>query len=159
MNWATSKGLKLEPMKRHMPLLNFNREEDESATITHFLVRDLKLHNHLDKKAFLFATRLSRYLIILGLPWLKLHNPELSFRKETMLFNSAFCQKHCNTPLKPTRARAIPNIPERDRPKNVTCTVTTPEPAPKALDVQPVSLRAMSMYAQQGLTVHQVSLC
>jgi hypothetical protein len=91
INWATSKGLKLEPMKRHMPLLNFNREEDESATVTHFIVADLRLHDHLDKKAFLFATRLSRYLIILGLPWLKLHDPELSFGKETMLFNSTFC--------------------------------------------------------------------
>jgi hypothetical protein len=74
-----------------MPLLNFNREEDESATVTHFLVKDLKLHNYLDKKAFLFATCLLRYLIILGLPWLKLHDPELSFRKGTMLFNSMFC--------------------------------------------------------------------
>jgi hypothetical protein len=63
-----SKGLHLELMKQHMPLLNFNREEDESATVMHFLVRDLKLHDHLDKKAFLFATRLSQYLIILGLP-------------------------------------------------------------------------------------------
>jgi hypothetical protein len=74
-----------------MPLLNFNREEDKSATITHFLVGDLKLHDYLDKKAFLFATRLSRYLIILGLLWLKLHDLKLSFRKETILFNSAFC--------------------------------------------------------------------
>jgi hypothetical protein len=51
-----------------MPLLNFYREENNSATVTHFLVRDLKLYNYLDKKAFLFATRLLRYLIILGLP-------------------------------------------------------------------------------------------
>jgi hypothetical protein len=55
-------------MKQHMPLLNFNREEDKSATIIHFLVKDLKLHNYLDKKAFLFTTCLLRYLIILGLP-------------------------------------------------------------------------------------------
>jgi hypothetical protein len=55
-------------MKRHMPLLNFNREEDESATITYFIVANLRLYNYLDKKAFLFATRLLRYLIILGLP-------------------------------------------------------------------------------------------
>jgi hypothetical protein len=51
-----------------MPLLNFNREEDKSATIIYFLVRDLKLYNYLDKKAFLFATCLLHYLIILGLP-------------------------------------------------------------------------------------------
>jgi hypothetical protein len=55
-------------MKQHMPLLNFNRDREESATITHFIVANLRLHNHLDKKAFLFTTRLSRYLIILGLP-------------------------------------------------------------------------------------------
>jgi hypothetical protein len=55
-------------MKQHMPLLNFNREEDKSATIIHFLVRDLKLHNYLDKKVFLFATYLLCYLIILELP-------------------------------------------------------------------------------------------
>jgi hypothetical protein len=60
--------LKLELMKQHMPLLNFNREEDKSATVTHFIVANLRLHNHLDKKVFLFATCLSRYLIILGLP-------------------------------------------------------------------------------------------
>jgi hypothetical protein len=73
-----------------MSLLNFNREEDESATIMHFLVRDLKLYNYLEKRAFLFTTCLLQYLIILGLPWLKLHDPEISFAKGTMLFNSIF---------------------------------------------------------------------
>ena len=63
-----SKGLKLELIKQHMPLLNFNREEEESTTITHFIVANLRLHNYLDKKAFLFTTYLSYYLIILGLP-------------------------------------------------------------------------------------------
>jgi hypothetical protein len=53
-----SKGLHLELIKQHMPLLNFNREEDKSTTVMHFLVRDLKLYNYLDKKAFLFATYL-----------------------------------------------------------------------------------------------------
>lgn len=111
-NWATSKGFKLELMKKPMPLLNFNGEQDKSATVTHFVVANLKLHDHLDKNAFLFATNLSHYPIILGLPWLKLHDPELKFGKETMLFNSEYCQQNCNTPLRPTRARAVPYIPE-----------------------------------------------
>jgi hypothetical protein len=63
-----SKGLKLELIKQHMPLLNFNREEDKSTAVMHFLVRDLKLYNYVDKKAFLFTTCLLYYLIILGLP-------------------------------------------------------------------------------------------
>jgi hypothetical protein len=157
-NWATSKGFKLEPMKRHMPLLNFNGDGEESATVTHFMVANLRLHDHLDKKAFLFATRLSRYPIILGLPWLKLHDPELSFGKETMLFNSKFCQMYCNTPYQPTRVHAVPDVPERDRPENATRPVNTPKQEVKTPDIQPVSLRAMSMYARQGLAVHEVSL-
>ena len=66
-NWATSRGFQLEPMKTPMPLLNFNGEGEESATVTHFLVADLRMHNHLEKDAFLFATNLSYYLIILGI--------------------------------------------------------------------------------------------
>jgi len=60
-NWATSKGFVLEPMKRPMSLLNFNGQEDKSATITHFLVANLRIHDHAEQDAFLFATCLSRY--------------------------------------------------------------------------------------------------
>ena len=73
-----------------MPLVNFNREEDNSTTITYFLVTNLRINNYLEKEAFLFATNLSYYLIILGLPWLKLYNPKLKFKKETILFNSKY---------------------------------------------------------------------
>jgi hypothetical protein len=34
-----------------MPLINFNREKDNSTTIIYFLVRDLKLYNYLEKKS------------------------------------------------------------------------------------------------------------
>jgi hypothetical protein len=50
-----------------MPLINFNEEENDSATVTHFLVANLRIHNYLEKKAFLFATNLFYYLIILEL--------------------------------------------------------------------------------------------
>ena len=73
-----------------MPLVNFNREEDNSTTITYFLVTNLRINNYLEKEAFLFATNLFYYLIILGLPWLKLYNPKLKFKKETILFNSKY---------------------------------------------------------------------
>lgn len=116
-----------------MPLLNFNREGEESTTITHFLVTNLRIHNHLEKDAFLFATNLSHYLIILGIPWLKLHDPELKFGKETMLFDSDYCQKHYNIPLKPSRVRAVPDVPPKDRPENVVRPVA--DPKPEKLDI------------------------
>lgn len=67
-NWATSRGFALEPMKRPMPLVNFNGQEEESATVTHFLVANLRIHDHTEKEAFLFVTSLSHYPIILGIP-------------------------------------------------------------------------------------------
>jgi hypothetical protein len=155
-NWAVSRGFHLELMRTPMPLLNFNGEGDDSATVTHFLVADLRIHDHLEKDAFLFATNLSHYPIILGVPWLKLHDPELKFGKGTMLFNSDYCRKHCNAPLKPSRVRAVPDVPRKDRPENVIRPVADPEP--KKLDIQPISLRAISMFARRGLTIHQVSL-
>ena len=73
-----------------MPLLNFNGEGEESTTITHFLVTDLRIYNYLEKEAFLFATNLFYYLIILSIPWLKLHNPKLKFRKGIIIFSSKY---------------------------------------------------------------------
>jgi hypothetical protein len=48
--------------------------------------------------------------------------------------------------LRPTRVYVVPNVPKRDYPKNITCPATTSKLKPKTLDVQPVSLRAISMY-------------
>jgi hypothetical protein len=51
-----------------MPLLNFNREGEETTTITYFLVANLRINDYLEKNAFLFTTNLSYYLIILEIP-------------------------------------------------------------------------------------------
>ena len=88
-------------MKISIPLLNFNKEGEKSTTITHFLVADLRIYNYLKKEAFLFTTNLFHYPIILGIPWLKLHDPKLKFKKNTIIFSSKYCQKYYNTPLKP----------------------------------------------------------
>jgi hypothetical protein len=161
-DWATTRGFQLQPMKREMPLVNFNGQEDESATVTHFIVATLRIHDHTEKEAFLFVTRLSHYPIILGIPWLKLHDPELKFGQGTMLFNSSYCQRYCNTPSRPTRIHAVPDVPAKERPENVVRPVAAPEPAPAPapdkLEIHSVSLRAMSAYSRRGLTVYQVTL-
>ncbi|KAH0358938.1 hypothetical protein KCU65_g10168, partial [Aureobasidium melanogenum] len=159
-NWAIAKGFQLEPMSTPLPLINFNGLEDDSASVTHFIVVSLRLHDHLEKDAFLFVTTLSHYPIILGIPWLKVHDPEVKFGQNTLLFNSEYCQKNCNTPLRPTRVHAVPDVPPKDRPENVVRPVADPEPVPASdsLDIQPVSLLALSKFANRGLTIYQVSL-
>jgi hypothetical protein len=51
-----------------MPLVNFNGQEDESTTITHFIVANLRIYDHTEREAFLFITYLLHYPIILGIP-------------------------------------------------------------------------------------------
>jgi hypothetical protein len=138
-------------MKTPMPLINFNREEDRSATVNYFAVADLRLGDHLEKRQFFFVTTLSHHPIILGIPWLKLHDPQLRFGKETILFNSEYCQKHCNVPLRPTRIYAVPDVPLKDRPENIFR--KDAEPKLDKLDIQPVSLRAVSMYARRRMSL------
>ena len=89
-NQAISRGYYLEPIKTPIPLLNFNREGEEFITITYFLVTNLRIYNYLEKEAFLFTINLFYYLIILGIPQLKLHNPKLKFKKGTIIFNSKY---------------------------------------------------------------------
>ena len=119
--------------------------------------------DHLDRNQFIFITNLSHYPVILGIAWLKLHDPEMSFGRETMLFNSEYCQKHCNVPLRPTRIHAVPDVPPKDRPENVVRQTTStneeqlkPVMANKKqpettitslnkLDIAAISLKALSM--------------
>lgn len=141
-----------------MPLINFNKQEEESTTVTHFLITNLRIYNHIEKEAFLFVISLSHYPIILGIPQLKLHNPELKFSKGTMLFNSPYCQNNCNTPLQITCIYAVPDVLLKERSKNVVHPVADSVPISNKLELYSVSLRAIGIYACYSLKVYQVSL-
>jgi len=54
----------------------------------------VKYKNHLCKAEF-YITDLPFYSCILGLEWLKLHNPSIDFQNDIITFNSDYCRKHC----------------------------------------------------------------
>jgi hypothetical protein len=39
----------------------------------------------------MFATKLDHYSMVLGIPWLKKHNPAIRFASNTIIFDSDFC--------------------------------------------------------------------
>ena len=45
----------------------------------------------------MFVTKLSHYLIILGIPWLWSHDPHIHWKVNTLIFNSSHCLSHCLT--------------------------------------------------------------
>ena len=56
---------------------------------------DFKLLQHTEKASG-FLTKLNPAVpIILGLEWLRLHDPSISWAKNTVTFNSHFCRQHC----------------------------------------------------------------
>lgn len=55
----------------------------------------MNIKGHFEKSVFMFLTSLEHYPIIIGLPWLREHNPRIDWREFTMLFDSPHCQEHC----------------------------------------------------------------
>ena len=45
----------------------------------------------------MFVTKLSHYLIILGIPWLRSHDSHIHWKANTLIFNSSHCLSHCLT--------------------------------------------------------------
>ncbi|KAI0995212.1 hypothetical protein K3495_g12971, partial [Podosphaera aphanis] len=44
-----------------------------------------------------FLTNLGRYEILLGKPWLYFHDPEISWRNDSLVFKSSYCKNNCLT--------------------------------------------------------------
>jgi hypothetical protein len=58
-------------------------------------ILDFKLLEHTERASG-FLTKLNPAVpIILGLEWLRLHDPSISWAKNTVTFNSHFCRHHC----------------------------------------------------------------
>lgn len=75
----------------------------ESGAVTHFVTAGLSIHDHLEKRAFFYVTQLTRYPIVLKIPWLKQHDLTIRYSAHTVLFDSNHCRNHCDTPLRPTK--------------------------------------------------------
>lgn len=47
----------------------------------------------------LYVTRLAYFDIVLGLPWLQYHDPEIRWAEETLQFKDQICDNHITKPL------------------------------------------------------------
>jgi hypothetical protein len=66
--------------------------EVEYGPVTHDALVDLMIDNHY-KTNRLHCITISNVPIIVGLPWLKKHNPNIDWREGHITFNSARCAK------------------------------------------------------------------
>jgi hypothetical protein len=91
-----------------MKLILADGENSRSGEVTHYVPVKIKVGDHEESLAF-DASSIG-YDAILGLSWLKKHNPVIKWSDHSLSFPSQFCRQHC---LKPTSSIEAPVIPAR----------------------------------------------
>lgn len=73
------------------------RLADDSASASYIIYMaqvKISFGDH-TKECWALVTGLGGFKVILGMPWLELHNPQMNFSTRTMLFNSDHCMSNC----------------------------------------------------------------
>lgn len=73
----------------------FDGSETTSGEITQMAHTNLNIEGHVES-VLLFVTQLAHFDIVLGLPWLQLHDPEIRWSDGVISFSSKFCKRHSN---------------------------------------------------------------
>ena len=114
--FAQLHGLKLIPMQHPCDLTVADGRIISSGAITHTvrialaLGAHTKTHTETHTEVLeLFVTTLGQYLVVLGLPWLRKHDPRIRFHKNTVTFDSKRCLDHCIATHQAMTIRGVDN--------------------------------------------------
>ncbi|KAG0154712.1 hypothetical protein PDIDSM_280 [Penicillium digitatum] len=113
----------------------------------------IRISDHREKKACFLATQLAHYPIVLGLPWLKVHDPYVRFAEHSIEFNSDYCRRNCNIPLRSAKIQALHELPVKSRPRNLPARPTGLEKR----DIAAVSLAACAAYARKKYSMFAIT--
>jgi hypothetical protein len=125
-DFARHHQLPLTPLKHPRALEVIDGRPISSGDITHTVDVTLSILDH-HERIPMFVTKLGHYPIVLGIPWMELHDVAIRFSSRTLTFGSQYCTANCN-PV-PTVAHAITSEP----PEPTLCSL-----ASKAAPCEPV---------------------
>ena len=92
--FAQRHDLKLEPLRHPRRLEVVDGRQSVAGRITHMTRIPMNIQGHRETLPC-FVTKLSQQPIVLGIPWLKLHDATILWKKNTLTFDSAHCHHHC----------------------------------------------------------------
>ena len=82
-----------EPLPKPRTLRSY---DGKISTTTHLVKIKMSLANGAHQEDIpMFVTSGLHYDVILGMPWLKKHQPKIEWDSESVTFNSETCQNHC----------------------------------------------------------------
>jgi len=68
-----------------------------SGEITHVAKVEMMVQDHKEQLP-MFVTKSGHYPIVIGIPWLRLHDVAVWFASNTITFGSQYCTTHCHDP-------------------------------------------------------------
>jgi hypothetical protein len=108
--YARHHKIPLTPLKTPRALEVIDGRPIESGDITHMAQVQLTINEHKETLP-MFVTKLGHYPIVLGIPWLRLHDPAIRFASNRITFDSDYCLNHCSNHPITVQGISIP-IPE-----------------------------------------------
>jgi hypothetical protein len=83
----------LQEMKEKKQVEVIDGRPIESGDITHIAKVGMQIQEHKEQHS-MFITKLGHYQIVLGIPWLQLHDVAVRFASNTVTFGSQYCITH-----------------------------------------------------------------
>jgi hypothetical protein len=118
--------LKEEKEKRQVEVID--GRTIESGDITHRAEVSMDIQDHKERIP-MFVTKLGHYPIVLGIPWLRLHDVAVRFASITVTFGSQYCVNHCqDTPVTVQGVTEEPPEPTYKEKKLWTADIRKPRP-------------------------------
>ncbi|QRW18405.1 Retrotransposable element Tf2 protein [Rhizoctonia solani] len=98
----------LHPIPKKLRVID--GQEIDSGQITHFTRFKCTIGNH-TKELECHISNIGNHQLVLGMSWLKKHNPQISWEKHTLVFNSLHCSNNCLPAPAVLELKAVEEIP------------------------------------------------
>jgi hypothetical protein len=95
-DFARHHQIPLQQLKEKKQIEVIDGRTIESGDITHIAKVGMKIQEH-GEQLPMFITKLGHYPIVLGIPWLKLHDVAVRFASNTVTFGSQYCTTYCHS--------------------------------------------------------------
>ncbi|QRV92159.1 Transposon Ty3-G Gag-Pol polyprotein [Ceratobasidium sp. AG-Ba] len=71
-----------------------NGREIDSGRVKYYVTLNLKIFDH-EEEVDTYVVNVGNHNLILGMAWLKHHNPAINWNKKLLVFSSQYCSKNC----------------------------------------------------------------
>jgi hypothetical protein len=89
--YVNANRMQQQPLEHDIPVYNIDSTLNSAGSITHSVTLKVIIGSHVERHTFL-VTDIGSEKVILGLPWLRAHNPMMDFDKGALLFSRCKCE-------------------------------------------------------------------